>query len=110
MKVKDENTYYQSIILANNGKEDGVARPKSMCLDPLNGRMFWLDDGGIGVPAKVGRANMDGTESIILHMFSSLEKPEAITIDVDAKTLYWSTSNEAKVSLPCFLIIEYFIC
>lgn len=48
--------------------------------------MFWTDEGGYGVRPKVGRANMDGTESIVL--VNNIDHPEAITIDVETKVYY----------------------
>ena len=33
----DGKTQYQSVILDNNGNATGVGKPKSMCLDPING-------------------------------------------------------------------------
>ncbi|KAK4320921.1 hypothetical protein Pmani_008239 [Petrolisthes manimaculis] len=67
-----------------------------MCLDPVDGYLYWLDDGGIAVPAKVGKVSMDGSEPSILYNFINM-RPEFITIDIEAKQLYWSTSNEAKI-------------
>nr|XP_045622888.1 low-density lipoprotein receptor-related protein 2-like isoform X5 [Procambarus clarkii] len=91
----DGKNKYQSVILDNNGNATGVGRPKSMCLDPVDGFIYWLDDGGVGVPAKVGKVGMDGTNPVILYNFTNLQ-PEFITIDIEAKELYWSTSNEAQ--------------
>ncbi|KAK4328453.1 hypothetical protein Pmani_001129 [Petrolisthes manimaculis] len=67
-----------------------------MCLDPVDGYLYWLDDGGIAVSAKVGKVSMDGSEPSILYNFINM-RPQFITIDIEAKQLYWSTSNEAKV-------------
>lgn len=33
----DGKNKYQSVILDNNGNDTGVARPKSLCLDPVDG-------------------------------------------------------------------------
>ncbi|KAK4312612.1 hypothetical protein Pmani_015954 [Petrolisthes manimaculis] len=65
-------------------------------VDPVDGYLYWLDDGGIAVSAKVGKVSMDGSEPSILYNFTNM-RPEFITIDIEAKQLYWSTSNEAKV-------------
>ncbi|XP_076061029.1 low-density lipoprotein receptor-related protein megalin isoform X2 [Oratosquilla oratoria] len=95
--VKIENgKKYHSVILGNNGNVTGVGTPRSICLDPQEGRLYWLDNGGTGVLSKVARVNMDGTEPVILYNFTS-SRPEYITIDLEAKRLYWSTSNEASI-------------
>lgn len=58
--------------------------------------MYWSDEGGFGVPAKIGRANMDGTNPIILVDITS--RPEAITIDVEKKIVYYSTQYPPSVN------------
>ncbi|XP_043484789.1 low-density lipoprotein receptor-related protein 2 [Leptopilina heterotoma] len=90
----DGNIRYRSIVLSNHGKDTSVAKPRSMCVDPLEGHVFWVDEGGFGVPVKIGRVNMDGTNAIIL--LSNLDNPEAITIDIPSKTVYFSTARAIK--------------
>ena len=79
---------HRTIILANDGNETSVAKPKSICVDPTDGKIYWVDEGGYGVPEKIGKVNMDGSSSMVL---AKVTKPEALTIDVDRKTLYYST-------------------
>ena len=50
------------VLLTNDGTEKGVAKPVSLALDPSNGKLYWFDQGGAGVPPKIGVANMDGSE------------------------------------------------
>lgn len=83
-------TRYRAIILANNGDKESVAKPKSLALDPTEGKVFWADEGGYGVPAKIGKVNMDGTNSVILI---EVENPEAITVDIEKKFVYYSTRH-----------------
>ena len=94
------------VILTNNGQDTGVAKPVAIALDPANGRLYWLDQGGAGVPAKIGVANMDGTQSKIL-LKDNLTQPEFLTLDPDTEMLYFSSSfKPAKVSK---LILEIFL-
>lgn len=58
-------------------------------------KMYWADEGGFGVPPKIGKANMDGTSSTVLV---SDEVPVAITIDLETKTIYYSTQYPSSVS------------
>ncbi|XP_063382257.1 low-density lipoprotein receptor-related protein 2 isoform X1 [Cydia fagiglandana] len=92
----DGKIKYRTIILANDGSRLSVARPKGICLDPTEGKIFWSDEGGYGVPAKIGRANMDGTNPIVL--VDAIERPEAITIDIEKKVIYFSTQYPASVN------------
>uniref|UniRef100_T1IUN7 EGF-like domain-containing protein n=1 Tax=Strigamia maritima TaxID=126957 RepID=T1IUN7_STRMM len=84
------------IILSNDGTDTAVAKPKSICLDPLEGKLFWLDEGGPGVPAKVARVDMDGKNPKILAQ-EGIVHPEFITADLKNKRLFWSLSSDGKV-------------
>lgn len=85
----DGKVKHRSIILANDGNQTSVAKPRSICVDPTDGKVYWTDEGGYGVPQKVGKVNMDGSKSVIL--VENVEKPDAMTIDIDRKMLYFST-------------------
>lgn len=86
---------HRAVILVNNGNDTSVSKPRSMCLDPSQGKLFWADEGGYGVPQKIGRVNMDGTKPVILQKLN--ERPVAVTIDLDTKLIYFSTENIAKI-------------
>lgn len=58
-------------------------------------QLFWTDEGGYGVPAKVARVNMDGSQPIILA--EDVDKPEAITIDLESNLVYFSTQYPPQV-------------
>ncbi|CAB3367800.1 Hypothetical predicted protein [Cloeon dipterum] len=91
----DGKVRHRTVILANDGNSTSVAKPKSMCLDPSAGLLFWVDEGGSGVPAKIARVNMDGSNPMIL--VDDVERPQAITIDLDKKLVYFSTEFPAQV-------------
>ncbi|XP_015791351.1 low-density lipoprotein receptor-related protein 2 [Tetranychus urticae] len=92
----DGDQNYRRIILSNDGTPNGVGRPKSIALDPTSGAIYWLDEGGPNVPAKIGKANMDGTNSKIL-VKDNLYHLEAITIDIANKRLYFSQSSPGTI-------------
>ncbi len=99
---------YRMLVLGNTGNETGVSQPISIALHPSSGRMFWLDRGGDGVvPAKVARANMDGSEPTVL--LSDVVGPEFLTIDLQKEVLYYSTSHNAKVSEKSVIMTEIFL-
>lgn len=56
-----------------------------------------MDEGGFGVPAKIGKVDMDGGNPLVLK--DNITRPEAITIDLDEKLIYFSTQYPSKVSL-----------
>ena len=87
----------RTVVLTNDGTELGVGRPVAIAVDPQNGKLYWLDRGGQKVPPKIGKANMDGSDPQIL-LQGNLTEPEFLTIDPDTEKIYFSHSNEAKVS------------
>jgi len=92
----DGKVRHRTVILVNDGNRTSVARPRSICLDPTEGLLFWIDEGGFGVPAKVARVNMDGSNPIVL--VDDVERPQAIAIDLDKKVIYFSTEFPAQVN------------
>ncbi|XP_046659437.1 low-density lipoprotein receptor-related protein 2 [Homalodisca vitripennis] len=94
VKVDGKNKY-RKVILANNGEPNSVAKPKSICLDPSMGKLYWVDEGGFGVPAKIGKVNMDGSNALVLK--DNITRPEAITIDLEEKMIYFSTQYPSKI-------------
>lgn len=85
----DGKIKHRSILIANDGNKTSVSKPKALALDPTDGKIYWIDDGGFGVPTKIGKVNMDGTDSIIL--VEDLDSPESLTIDIEKKNVYYST-------------------
>lgn len=90
----DGKLKYRSIIMSNDGINTSIASPKGMCVDPTEGMVFWTDAGGHGVPQKVARVNMDGSNPMILK---EMPYPESITMDIEKKMLYVSTPHPAAV-------------
>lgn len=68
-----------------------------------------MDEGGYGVPSKVGKVNMNGSNPVIL--LADIERPEAITIDLNTKLLYFSAQYPSFVSYllfnPVFFRVSY---
>lgn len=85
----DGKIKHRAIILANDGNDTSVSKPRAIALDPTDGKLYWTDDGGNGVPQKIGKVNMDGSNPIVL--VKDIERPDCLTIDIESKTLYVST-------------------
>ncbi len=58
--------------------------------------MYWLDEGGTGIPRKVASANLDGSNPQILTK-NDLQSLGKITIDVENQVLYWTQPTARKV-------------
>lgn len=91
----DGKTKHRTVILSNDGTDISVAKPRAIALDPYEGKLYWLDEGGYGIPRKISKANMDGTE--VRNLFTDIGQPLSLTIDLANKQLYWSTINEAEI-------------
>ena len=91
----DGKTKHRTIIISNDGTDASVAKPRCLALDPFDGKLYWLDDGGFGIPRKIAKANMDGGEP--RNLFTDIATPLSLTIDIANKQLYWSTTNDAEI-------------
>lgn len=69
--------------------------------------LYWLDDGGVGVPVKIAAVNMDGNNSHIL-LKDGLNNLEALTLDLFHKRLYWSQRFDGAVSNSLLVFINFF--
>ncbi|XP_013781727.1 low-density lipoprotein receptor-related protein 2-like [Limulus polyphemus] len=90
LKIDGEESF-RKVILVNDGTENGIGKPKSIAVYPEEGKLFWLDEGGIGVPQKLARVDMDGKNSTVL-VKGGLHHLEVLTVDLLNKRLYWSQS------------------
>ena len=92
----DRKTKYRMLVLDSRGDEKGVAEPISLAVHPQSGALFWLDRGGRGVPTKIGKVNMDGTDAQVL-IKDDLEMPDFMTIDIQKEIIYFSSSHNPKI-------------
>lgn len=93
----DGKQKYRAIILANNGYPNSVSRPKQIVLDPTDGKLFWIDEGVLEVPVKIGRVDMNGKNPIVL--LQEIAHPESLVVDIEKKLLYYSASNPALIGV-----------
>jgi len=59
-------------------------------------KLYWADQGGFGVPPKIGKINMDGSNPQVL--INDGHTPEAIAIDLEHKNIYYSTQYPSNVN------------
>ncbi|KAK7483330.1 hypothetical protein BaRGS_00025390 [Batillaria attramentaria] len=60
-------------------------QPRAIVLDTMNGVMFWTD---WGEPAKIERANYDGSDRRTLHSYF-LALPNGLAVDLQNNLMYW---------------------
>ena len=59
--------------------------------------MYWAENGGLGMPAQISRANMDGSGfgAIVTDNIGHID---FITIDIEQHKLYWTDGTNQVVS------------
>ncbi|CAH1789469.1 unnamed protein product [Owenia fusiformis] len=95
IKLDGENNY-RKVLLSNQGNETDVGQAISMCVDPGQGKLYWLDAGGVGVPKKVAKMNLDGSEAAII-IKTDVISLKYITIDTASQTLFWSDASKQTI-------------
>uniref|UniRef100_A0A8C0TXJ2 Low-density lipoprotein receptor-related protein 2 n=1 Tax=Canis lupus familiaris TaxID=9615 RepID=A0A8C0TXJ2_CANLF len=88
---------YRKTLITNDGTALGVGSPVGITVDPVNGKLYWSDQGtDSGVPAKIASANMDGTFPKVLFT-GNLEHLEFITLDIKEQKLYWAVTSTGVI-------------
>src|SRR5689334_643947 len=95
---------YRSVIVASrpdndqstNSTSGHCVTPSALAVAPTSGYLFWLDAGGNGVNAKVGRTNMDGsdTRTLVERGFSEYGH---IIVDEEAQAIYFTQPAQGTV-------------
>ncbi|XP_052218870.1 low-density lipoprotein receptor-related protein 5-like isoform X2 [Dreissena polymorpha] len=86
--VVSPNGIHRKVIL------EGV-KPRAIAIEPVKGFLFWTDYG----TSVLMRANTDGTN--IVTLYTSLESPNGIAIDISASTLYVADGGTTNIIYRC---------
>ena len=75
-----------------------LVSPVDVALDLVNNKLFWSDN-GLGAK-KISKSNFDGTDTMTVIEFDSLDQIGGIEIDVDNGKLYWVDFGDTnKISM-----------
>ncbi|XP_055342132.1 low-density lipoprotein receptor-related protein 2-like [Paramacrobiotus metropolitanus] len=85
------------VIVGNNGTEASASQPVSLAVSPQEGLLFWGDNGGTGIPAKIAKVRMDGIGATIIFK-DGIGKISFITYDPLSQMVYWSDTRLSKIS------------
>ncbi|XP_028967382.1 low-density lipoprotein receptor-related protein 2 [Galendromus occidentalis] len=91
-----ERKNFRTVILSNDGRDTGVGKPQAIALDPIYGKLFWLDSGGVNVPTKLASASMSGEDPKVL-LLNGLGNIESLSIDPTAQRIYFSRSHSGAI-------------
>ena len=67
-----------------------------MAISPAEGLLFWADNGGLNVPAKIGKVRLDGENAAIVFK-NDIYKISFITYDPASQMVYWSDVQQNQV-------------
>ncbi|VDP15534.1 unnamed protein product, partial [Soboliphyme baturini] len=87
---------YQVVVLSSDNTALSVVFPVALALHPTKGLLFWLDEGGPGVPRKIGRATMDGL-SVKAIVTLDLTRLSYIAVDPDSEMVYFSQAERGTI-------------
>ncbi|XP_070532341.1 low-density lipoprotein receptor-related protein 6-like isoform X2 [Ptychodera flava] len=72
----------------------GLDTPGGITCDPKNGYLYWTDWGEYN---KIERANLDGTNRIVLTNQSDIGSPAGVTLDHAQNILYWTDGEKNRI-------------
>nr|XP_005994239.1 PREDICTED: low-density lipoprotein receptor [Latimeria chalumnae] len=74
--------------------KEGLAKPRAIVVDPVNGFLYWSD---WGTPAKIEKGGLNGGDRTPL-VTDGIEWPNGITLDFHKQRLYWVDSKLHSLS------------
>ncbi|XP_044749919.1 low-density lipoprotein receptor-related protein 6 [Coccinella septempunctata] len=80
---------YRKVLIS-----DDLEKPRAIAVAPEIGWLFWSD--WSDRKPKIERANLDGTERIMI-VSKDLVWPNGVTLDIEAKKIYWCDAKEDKI-------------
>ncbi|XP_014669426.1 PREDICTED: low-density lipoprotein receptor-related protein 2-like isoform X2 [Priapulus caudatus] len=92
----DGDVRRRKVILQHNSSRTGVSDPAAIAVDPIHGKLYWLDEGGQGVPRKVASANLDGSNPTIL-VSSNLHNLDYIAVDIADNNVYYTMADASWI-------------
>uniref|UniRef100_A0A0K0FI56 Low-density lipoprotein receptor-related protein (inferred by orthology to a C. elegans protein) n=1 Tax=Strongyloides venezuelensis TaxID=75913 RepID=A0A0K0FI56_STRVS len=91
------NVKYKAVLLTNDQSPTAVADPVSIAVDSDRGYIFWLDRGNGAVPPKVGRADMDGKNALVI-VNNDLTELDHIALDTIGQRVYYTESKAGRIT------------
>lgn len=71
-----------------------LVSPRAVEVDPVNGKLFWVEYGQINAP--VCMANLNGTGKTTIALVSSLRAISDLAVDPQAQQLYWTATSSFR--------------
>ncbi|CAI4230259.1 unnamed protein product [Auanema sp. JU1783] len=88
---------YRATILTNDQSPTAVVQPVAIAVDSDKGLLFWLDRGGGSADVKVARANLDGTNPLVIAS-NDLTELDHIALDPTGSRVYFSEAKAGRIS------------
>lgn len=74
--------------------QTGLVSPRAVEVDPVNGKLFWVEYGQTEAP--VYMANLNGTGKTTIALVSSLRAISDLAVDPQAQQLYWTATSSFR--------------
>uniref|UniRef100_A0A158P9R2 EGF-like domain-containing protein n=1 Tax=Angiostrongylus cantonensis TaxID=6313 RepID=A0A158P9R2_ANGCA len=95
--VRTVGIEYRAVVLSNDQTPTAVVMPVSIAVDSDRGLLFWLDRGGGAADVKVARANLDGTNALVIAS-NDLSELDHIALDITNQRVYFSEAKAGRIS------------
>ncbi|KAJ1370489.1 Exosome complex protein [Parelaphostrongylus tenuis] len=95
--VRTVGTEYRAVVLSNDQTPTAVVMPVAIAVDSDRGLLFWLDRGGGAANVKVARANLDGSNALVIAS-NDLAELDHIALDVTNQRVYFSEAKAGRIS------------
>ncbi|PIO68007.1 Low-density lipoprotein receptor domain class A [Teladorsagia circumcincta] len=99
LRLIRDNPYrlFRAVVLSNDQTPTAVVTPVSIAVDSDRGLLFWLDRGGGAADVKVARANLDGTNALVIAS-NDLTELDHIALDTTNQRVYFSEAKAGRIS------------
>lgn len=81
----------------NDQTPTGVSQPVAIAVDSDRGLLFWLDQGKGGLSTKVGRADMDGNNPLVLVNID-LAELDHLALDTTNHRVYFTEAKAGRIT------------
>ncbi|RCN53216.1 Low-density lipoprotein receptor domain class A [Ancylostoma caninum] len=95
--VRTVGTQFRAVVLSNDQTPTAVVTPVSIAVDSDRGLLFWLDRGGGAADVKVARANLDGTNVLVIAS-NDLSELDHIAIDTTNQRVYFTEGKAGRIT------------
>ncbi|CAK8674679.1 unnamed protein product [Clavelina lepadiformis] len=100
MDSNKNGAFLHRTVVSNVGGDTGVGAPMGIAVDPIHAKLYWSDQGLGGVPPKISRCDMDGSE--LENIITGVSDIQHIALDIPEQRIYWAEQNPGVIKSANF--------